>query len=123
MLMRQKFFSVFFIFALVTGVAAQNRRATRGEPVVERLRTHVTNLASDKFDGRRTGTEGATRATYYLIKEFSKYGLKPVFRTANKSNAYLQSFPYVSGVELSKTNAISLARRLRQFRESRSAAA
>jgi hypothetical protein len=107
--MHQKLLSLLLILAFVPSVSAQ-----RGVPDIGRLRAHVTYLASDKLDGRRTGTDGARAAAEYISREFSRLKLKPGGDNGeSKSNRprYLQNFPYVAGVELGKTNAMSLVRR------------
>jgi len=82
---------------------------------VERLREHVVYLASDKLDGRRTGTAGATEAAEYIAKEFARYGLRGGLSASARGkvqmNEYMQSFPYVSGVELGKGNAMTFTPR------------
>ena len=65
---------------------------TEREPSPAKLRQHVTHLASDAMDGRRTGTAGADAAARYIADEFSKLGLRPAVAK------YMQSFPYVAGV-------------------------
>lgn len=113
--MRLKFISFLLVFALVTGASAQKKRVDTNETNAARLRAVVTYLASDKLDGRRTGTEGAKAAARYIAAEFARLGLKPGGgnnAAKGKSAAgYMQSFPYVAGVELGKTNAVSLMRR------------
>jgi hypothetical protein len=47
------------------------------EPELARLRTHVEVLASREFAGRRD--EGAVKTRAYLIAEFRKLGLEPLF--------------------------------------------
>ena len=42
------------------------------EVSAERLRAHVTYLASDKLEGRRTGTPGARLAAEYIVREFAR---------------------------------------------------
>ena len=79
--------------------------ASQQTPTPERLRAHVTYLASDKLEGRRTGTNGANAAAEYIAKEFADLKLKP---GAVKSS-YRQSFPYVAGVELGKTNRLEFS--------------
>src|SRR5215211_8883500 len=72
-------------------------------PDVERLRAHVTYLASEKLEGRRTGTSGAQEAARYVAREFMRVGVRPGAHVAcdelNES-CYMQEFPYVAGVEL-----------------------
>src|SRR5215213_5423825 len=71
------------------------------EPAAEKLQQHVSYLASDKLDGRRTGTAGANEAARYIAGEFEKLGLRP------GGNRYLQSFPYVAGVSLGPGNVLA----------------
>src|SRR5215217_2762234 len=87
------------------------------EPSTARLQQHVSYLASDALDGRRTGTAGANDAARYIAGEFSRVGLRQLNQNANGSQKrreamrrYLQSFPYVAGVDLGKGNALSFAR-------------
>src|SRR5215211_2857581 len=91
-------------------------------PDVERLRAHVTYLASEKLEGRRTGTAGAQEAARYVADEFKRLGLAPggsiSFTTRTGPNSvsgtlpsYLQPFPYVAGVELGQGNAMTATRR------------
>src|SRR5688572_9557451 len=43
-----------------------------------RTRTHVQTLASDKFEGRLTGSPGEKLAADYLISELKRMGAKPL---------------------------------------------
>lgn len=43
----------------------------------DKLRKHVTYLASDKLQGRGTGTKQEQKAAAYLAKQFKKAGLQP----------------------------------------------
>ncbi|HEX5876034.1 MAG TPA: M20/M25/M40 family metallo-hydrolase, partial [Pyrinomonadaceae bacterium] len=70
------------------------------EPNPAKLRQHVTHLASDAMDGRRTGTAGADAAARYIADEFSKLGLRPAVAK------YMQPFPYVASVEIGKGNML-----------------
>jgi aminopeptidase YwaD len=100
-----------FIAAVSLTVAGQ--QTSTHTPSVERLRAHIEYLASDKLEGRRTGTLGANLAAEYIAREFSRYGLRRSigYDTAGMSileadspKRYLQEFPYVSGVELAEHN-------------------
>lgn len=89
-------------------VAQQSDR----EPSPSKLQQHVSYLASDALDGRRTGTPGANDAARYIAGEFSRAGLRPGSGPiARKPRAiiasYLQTFPYVGRVELGKNNVLS----------------
>ncbi len=41
------------------------------------LKTNLSILASDEFEGRETGTRGEILASMYIAAEFAKYGLTP----------------------------------------------
>ncbi len=79
---------------------------------LERLRAHVTRLASPKLEGRKTGTKGADEAAEYIAAEFEKLSLAPGGnaeagpRNEVVAREYLQRFPYVAGVELGKGNEL-----------------
>jgi Zn-dependent M28 family amino/carboxypeptidase len=101
------------LIAAVSLTVVGQRTSSQHAPSVERLRAHIEYLASDKLEGRRTGTAGANLAAEYIAREFSRYGLRRSigYDTAGMSileadspNRYLQKFPYVSGVELGEHN-------------------
>lgn len=109
--------SLLVALALAISVVAGGQQ-TQIAPSVERLRTHINYLASDKLEGRRTGSEGANLAAEYIAKEFSRYGLQRSIGydtqgmsilEADSPNRYLQKFPYVAGVELGKANKLSFS--------------
>jgi Zn-dependent M28 family amino/carboxypeptidase len=96
-------------------VAQQTQRARVDAPRAETLRTHVTYLASDKLEGRRTGTTGAEMAAQYIAREFARYGLRRSvgidrpgmsILEADSPKRYMQEFPYVAGVELGAGNSM-----------------
>src|SRR5438128_5816623 len=113
--MRQRFLSLSLILVFAFSAIAQQRRITESAPSVERLRAHVAYLASDKLEGRRTGSEGANLAAEYIAREFARYGLRrSVGRDlpgmsileADSPHRYMQEFEYVAGVELGKNNSM-----------------
>ncbi len=94
---------------LLTAVAVAQ---SQNEPSVSRIQQHVSYLASDALDGRRTGTAGANDAARYIAGEFQRLGLKPgdtapAARRREVMARYLQQFPYVSGVELGAGNELT----------------
>ena len=105
--MRRNLFRFFLIlFAAVAAVGQQQGSAGSDVPSVERLREHVTFLASEKMDGRRTGTAGAQEASNYVVRVFARYKLKPAFTADGENKLYRQLFPFVAGVDLGKDNAM-----------------
>lgn len=95
---------------LLVSVAAVGQSSN--EPSASKLQQHVSYLASDALDGRRTGTAGANDAARYIAGEFARLGLKPATagpatrRPSQIMPRYLQSFPYVAGLELGKRNEL-----------------
>ncbi len=83
------------------------------EPSAEKLQKHVSYLASDELDGRRTGTKGANDAARYIAAEFERLGIRPAPATDSRkinvmSARYLQTFPYIGQVDLGKNNVLSV---------------
>src|SRR2546421_461728 len=114
--MRRQFLSLSLILAIAFSAIAQ-QATTPTTPSIERLREHITYLASDKLEGRRTGSGGANMAAEYIAHEFSRYGLRRSIGRdlpgmsileADSPRRYMQSFPYVAGVELGKRNQMTL---------------
>jgi aminopeptidase YwaD len=110
--MKIKRFTILIAAVLATslGVIAQQTL----EPSPERLQKDVSYLASDALDGRRTGTAGANDAARYIAGEFARLGLRPASDNAKASRKlsaamarYLQTFPYIAGVDLGKGNVLS----------------
>ena len=100
-----------FLATFLISIAVVGQQAL--EPSPSRLQQHISYLASDALDGRRTGTAGANDAARYVAGEFSRAGLMPgVGKPERKPRAiiasYLQTFPYVGRVELGKNNVLSL---------------
>src|SRR5437763_13594687 len=105
--MRRQFLSLSLILAIAFSVIAQ-QRADEAAPSVERLRSHITYLASDKLEGRRTGSEGANLAAEYISREFSRVGLRRrvgrdlpgmSILEADSPRRYMRELGYGAGVE------------------------
>lgn len=120
MLFKRKFLQLALVAVVGVSVVAQQKPASDSASSVERLRAHITYLASDKLEGRRTGTAGANAAAEYIAREFSRYGLRRSngrdlpgmsILEANSPRRYYQEFPYVSGVTLGKNNSMLFAPR------------
>ena len=94
------------VLLIAISVVAQTARTLSDWPSMERLRGHITFLASDKLEGRRTGTAGARLAAEYIVREFARYRLRPAVTDNGPENRYLQQFPFVAGVELGKNNSM-----------------
>ena len=60
----------------------------------------INYLASEKLEGRFTGSKGAELAAEFIKNDFNKSGLLPLF-----DGSYFQEFPFISGLSLTKENS------------------
>jgi Zn-dependent M28 family amino/carboxypeptidase len=117
--MRRALLYFFLICVSAVVVLAQQPPANPDLPSVERLRAHITYLASDKLEGRRTGSAGAKLGAEYIAREFGRLGLRRTngvdlpgmsILEADSPRRYLQDFPYVSSVVLGTQNKVTFLR-------------
>jgi len=112
-LILRPFFVAVLIIANAAGLYAQQQSAPQVTANAEKLRQYISYLASDALEGRRTGSAGANDAAHYIAGEFSRLGLRPAIqagranRPSQMMSKYLQTFPYIAGVELGKSNQLS----------------
>ncbi len=66
------------------------------EITAENLRSEVNYLASERLDGRMTGTKGAQLAADYIVGQLRQAGLEPLAQ----SRDYFQPFQFNSGVRV-----------------------
>ena len=112
-LIKQRPLPFVLIAALAAAVFAQHaQRPAPDAPDIGRLKEHVGRLASGELEGRKTGTEGATRAAAYIANRFHDYGLgcpspnRQCRHAGNHHLGYLKGFPYVAAVELGSGNSL-----------------
>ena len=79
-----------------------NLDATSPEISAGDLRLHVNYLASERMEGRLTGSEGARRASEYVATAFQFLGLEP----AGDNGTYFQDFEFTAGVFLGPDNQL-----------------
>ena len=84
------FLSFFFSF-LPKNSIAQNRDII----LTTNLRKHIEYLASDKLEGRGTGTKGEQKAAKYIAKQFKKIGLKG----AGTEGSYLYKYAFKKKID------------------------
>jgi len=54
------------------------------------LLKHVKSLSSDAFEGRRTGTKGATKARKYIVNQFHSLKVEPLDKTFEQSFSFIE---------------------------------
>ena len=60
----------------------------------DKIKEHVTILASDAYEGRGTGTAGEEKAAQYIESQFKKLKLKPM----GDNGTYRQTFTFKGGM-------------------------
>ncbi len=95
--------SAWLAVAVIRSKRAENGNVNSPISTSELFR-HIQYLASDELAGRLAGTAGAEKAAAYVAREFEKQGLTP----APGKQSRLQSFTFISGVELGADNRLSV---------------
>jgi len=98
---RRLLFGVFFLFCISCFffIRAQEKpeELTDEQKILQVLHSisshtlfdYLKELASDKYEGRLTGTEGYNASADWVAARFAEWGIKP----AGDNNTYLQAFP------------------------------
>ena len=66
------------------------------------IKQHIEYLASEKLQGRLTGTEGERLATKYVADYFKSIGLEP----GGDRGTFFQEFEFTAGIDLGKENSL-----------------
>jgi len=88
--------NILLFLLLISNGAIGQRLKKSDKAIIENLRTEITYLASDKLEGRRTGTPGEKLAYDYLSSQFETTGLIP----KGDGNTYLQAFEINEGKQI-----------------------
>jgi aminopeptidase YwaD len=94
------FFILFFSVNAFTQKKKKNKKveAVTVENIIPNLQQHIKILASDSFEGRRTGTAGEQLAASYIKNEFIKIGLS----AKGENGGFFQTFEVNEGKEFEK---------------------
>ena len=90
----KKIFLSFIILAALTAPPSGAGGSSLFAQTPNSVKKHIDYLASDKLEGRGTGTEGGKAAAKYIEIQFKKIGLKPY----GDKGTYLQEFPAKKGL-------------------------
>lgn len=86
-----KYIFILFLFLFQHSYSQKLKKADKA--IINNLQTHIGFLADDKLEGRRAGTEGETKASGYIVEEFTKTGLSP----KGDNETFLQQFEINDG--------------------------
>lgn len=94
-----------WLFLIAILVSAGNLHAASPEDslLVKYLRQHIGYLASDKLEGRNTGSKGERKAYQYIIKQYEQLGIAPM-----GEKGYLQPFDFTYGKKLTGKNQLAI---------------
>lgn len=97
--------SVLFCSLLFLVFVSYGQRLKKSEQlIVDNLKTHISFLADDKLEGRRTGTRGEKEAAAYIEKQFKNIGLEP----KGENGTFYQYFEVDDGRQILGTTFLSL---------------
>lgn len=88
--------NVLWLVVFYCQVASAQRLRKSDKAIIENLRSEIGYLASDRLEGRRTGTPGEKLAYEYLADQFKTIGLLP----KGDNNTFLQAFEINEGKEV-----------------------
>jgi aminopeptidase YwaD len=85
---------------LCTSFATAQKLKKADKVILTNLQTHVSYLADDKLEGRRTGSAGEKLAYEYISNEFTKTGLSP----KGDNGTFIQAFEVNEGMQLNPSS-------------------
>lgn len=92
--------NLLFLFFIISQPALAQKNFPE-EKVLKNLKKHVTFLADDKLEGRRTGSAGEKLAADYITGQFKKSGIKPYNGTT-----FLQPFTVNDGRSVAEGSSL-----------------
>jgi len=95
-----RFFTLFLLSTLFISLHAQN--TSNSQVTAQELANHVRYLASDRLEGRGSGSRGSALASQYIADLFKSNGLKPL----GENGGYFQAFDFIAGAELGASNKL-----------------
>jgi aminopeptidase YwaD len=91
------------VILTLSACTASKKATTTADELIPNLKAHITYLASDQLEGRRTGTKGEELAMEYIADQFKKVGLSP-----KGTEYYVQKFLVNDGKMMNEVNTFSI---------------
>ena len=88
--------NILLILFFISQGAIGQRLTKSDKAIIVNLKADITYLASDKLEGRRTGTPGEKLAYEYISSQFGKTGLVP----KGDGNTFIQAFEINEGKQV-----------------------
>ncbi|MEP6951665.1 MAG: M20/M25/M40 family metallo-hydrolase [Ginsengibacter sp.] len=96
--------STLFFLLLFAQFASAQKPKKRDKIIVDSLQSEIGYLASDRLEGRRTGTPGEKLAYEYLSDRFKKISLVP----KGDSNSFVQAFEINEGKQILSSTRLAI---------------
>ena len=90
-------------FLYAQGKKTKTKKINPDTFIVNNLKDHISFLADDKLEGRRTGTRGEQLAMEYISNQFQTAGLQP-----KGTNNFYQSFEVNEGRQLDPSTSLRI---------------
>lgn len=97
----KKLYALILLLLLSLGFYSGGQKDKNPEITASEIQDHINFLASDKLEGRFTGSEGGDMAAEYIQADFENSGLKPLF-----DGSFRQNFPFIAGIKLNDNNRL-----------------
>src|SRR6266487_2058078 len=91
--------NLFILILFFTEAVSGQKLKKADKQILTGLQSHITYLADDKLEGRRTGTAGEKMANNYIVTQYNAIGLIPM----GDNNTYLQKFEINEGKQIDPT--------------------
>jgi aminopeptidase YwaD len=88
--------NLFILLLFFTEAVSGQKPKKADKQILAGLHAHITYLADDKLEGRRTGTAGEKMAYNYIVTQYNAIGLIPM----GDNNTYLQKFEINEGKQI-----------------------
>jgi hypothetical protein len=95
--------SLIFFGLLAAGCSSSKKGMKTDTATLDNLKSHISYLADDKLEGRRTGTKGEELAVDYIRQQFVAIGLQP-----KGTESYTQSFIVNDGKKIDSITSFSI---------------
>ena len=96
--------NILIFLLLFSQIASAQRLKKSDRIIIDSLQSEIGFLASDKLEGRRTGTPGEKLAYEYISNRFKKIGLIP----KGDNNSFIQSFEINEGKQVLPTTYLTI---------------
>ena len=97
------FAALFVLFVLEIGCSSPKQVSKTDTQTLQQVCAHISYLANDRLEGRRTGTNGEKLAMEYIRQQFNTIGLAP-----KGSDGYFQAFDVYDGKTIGDSTRLNL---------------